>query len=104
MLTESEQAHLAELERRIDAPRPKRQPGIPNMIVVEHGVKRESHGYPVSRRLPTIEGPYTHGTRDGKPVLIDSKGAHFEPMFGRRIVANRKDEEKAVHDGVAERE
>lgn len=98
-----------EVQARFDAaealwaqgPRSFSEPGIPGVIVKKHGVQRTVEGYPIARMMDTINGPYTHGTREGKPVLIDSAGNTFDPK-GRRIIADRRDEERAKGQGAIE--
>lgn len=115
-LSESEARQLADKEAHAEKvwaeKRTFYQPGIPQKpIIREYGVQRLSNGAPVAHMMPTLgqekelaesQGErynYRPEVQDGHKVYVDSNGARFDTK-GRRIMANRRDEELAMSQGA----
>lgn len=115
-LTDRDKQQLAEKEaaaERIWAEkRTFYQPGVPQKpIIREYGVKNLSSGVPVARRLPTLGQEKEAAEAKGQQysfkkekfgqhdIFVDSNGARFDKV-GRRIIADRRDEELAIGQGA----
>lgn len=116
MLTEADKQALADKEAAAEKVWAEKRtfytPGIPQKpIIREYGVQRLSDGVPVARRLPTLSQEKEKAEAAGKAysfkrdkhgnhdIYVDSNGARFDKI-GRRIIADRRDEEIAIGQGA----
>ena len=114
-LTDRDKQQLAEKEaaaERIWAEkRTFYQPGVPQKpIIREYGVKNLSSGVPVAS-APHARAGKGSGRGQGQQysfkkekfgqhdIFVDSNGARFDKV-GRRIIADRRDEELAIGQGA----